>query len=252
MAKRLPKGVLVVFEGIDGAGKTTQARALVESLCSSGYDAVYSKEPTDGPWGRKIRASAESERMPLAEELDAFLADRKEHCADFLIPALDAGRIVILDRYYYSTAAYQGERGANPDDILRVNEEFAPQPDALFILEIPIDVSMDRIRTRGYAVNQFEKKEALARCAEIFCAINRPYVRRIDGCRSIEEIAYDILIAIQEGPIRISEWSADAGKVSQETFFKIMSQVRRIQEDNSVPVSDKAEAVRAMALRELS
>ena len=247
MARHLPKGVLVVFEGIDGAGKTTQAQALVASLCESGYDAVYGKEPTDGPWGQKIKRSASTVRMPLDEEITAFLEDRKEHCAKLVVPALKEGKIAVLDRYYYSTAAYQGERGADPDEILRMNEVFAPQPDAMFILEVPIDVSMDRIKRRGCPDNEFEKEESLARCAEIFKGIDRPYIRRLNGCLPISELSYDIEIAVQEGLLRQSEWSSSTpSNISLVQLTKLAEQIR---DDSSVPVNEKAETLLRAAIR---
>src|SRR5262245_42547095 len=94
-------GILIVVEGIDGAGKSTQVRRIAEALRAVGETVVQSREPTDGPWGRKIRESAVSGRMSLADELHAFVEDRREHVAGVIRPALDRGEIVVLDRYYY-------------------------------------------------------------------------------------------------------------------------------------------------------
>jgi dTMP kinase len=198
MGKRLQRGALVVFEGIDGVGKTTQAHLLVGSLRELGWDAIYSKEPTDGPWGQKIRRSAEGQRMPLEDELHAFLEDRREHVRDFLEPALADGRLVVLDRYYFSTAAYQGVRGADPAEILRANESFAPPPDLLVFLDTPVAVSMERIQKRGFAVNSFEKADALERSAAIFRSLDRPYLVTVDGRRPPEEIASELLGQVRE------------------------------------------------------
>jgi dTMP kinase len=248
MRKRLPRGVLVAFEGIDGAGKTTQARALVDSLLSKGYDAVYTKEPTDGIWGEKIRHSAMNGRMSLEEELSAFLEDRREHVRDFIGPAMGAGQIVILDRYYFSTAAYQGARGADASEILRTNESFAPNPDLLILLEISVAVAMERIRMRGSADNHFEKADALERSAVIFRALDKPYILRLDGTRPIPDLAEDIRIALQEGPMLNAELSAKPSIPSQKVPA-ILAEVRRIQYDDSIAMGDKAEAVRQVVLR---
>jgi dTMP kinase len=242
--------VLVAFEGIDGAGKTTQAQALVESLASVGYDVVYAKEPTDGPWGRKIRLSAESGRMPLEEELAAFLEDRREHVRDFLIPSLAAGKIVVLDRYYFSTAAYQGARGCDPAEILRTNESFAPPPDMLVILEIPVLVSLERIRIRGgYAVNHFEEAAALARSAEIFGSLELPYIRRFDGTRGIDDLACSILNEVQLGPISDARIPSRGPCIPPEQVPRILDEVRRIKDDDSIAVEDKARAAFETMLR---
>ena len=106
-----PAGILVAFEGIDGAGKTTQATLLEQWLHDSGIALVRTKEPTNGRWGKLVRESAATGRLAPAEELNAFLQDRKEHVETLLAPSLREGKAVIVDRYYFSTAAYQGARG---------------------------------------------------------------------------------------------------------------------------------------------
>src|SRR3954465_15806456 len=89
------RGLLVAFEGIDGAGKTTQARRLRALLDQQGLAVLSTKEPTGGPWGVKIRGSAREGRLSAAAELEAFLEDRREHVAKELAPALSAGTVVI-------------------------------------------------------------------------------------------------------------------------------------------------------------
>src|SRR4051794_35061604 len=106
-------GIFIVVDGIDGAGKTTQVQLIGDALEAAGEVVVRSKEPTNGPWGQKLRASAANGRLPLDAELRAFVEDRKEHVASVIRPAMDDGKIVIVDRYFYSTIAYQGSRGAD-------------------------------------------------------------------------------------------------------------------------------------------
>ena len=191
---RLP-GILVAFEGIDGAGKTTQAELLKRALEARGREVVATKEPTHGPYGQIIRKSAASGRLSPEEELAAFHADRKEHVALVLQPALAAGRVVIVDRYFFSSAAYQGARGLDPEAILRENEGFAPLPDLLVFLDIEPEVGIDRIRKRPGGSNLFEELESLRRCAAIFRRLERPYVRRIDGALPVEATHQAILAA---------------------------------------------------------
>jgi dTMP kinase len=192
MDLRLPKGVLIAIEGIDGAGKTTQARMLAEWLGRAGLAVLLTKEPTSGRWGRIIRESASSGRLSPQEELHAFLEDRREHVALELGPALAAGTIVIIDRYYFSTAAYQGARGWDPEELLRQNEAFAPQPDLLLLLEVTPAVGVARVQGREGKGNLFEHEEDLAASAKIFAAIDRPYLRRVDGTETPDEIAAQI------------------------------------------------------------
>ena len=113
---RLKKGFLVAIEGIDGAGKTTQAALLHEYLTSRELPAILTKEPTDSIYGQKIKKLAQGERhlVKPREEYNLFIEDRKLHVADLIQPALDKNAIVILDRYYFSTMAYQGAIGLDP------------------------------------------------------------------------------------------------------------------------------------------
>ena len=174
--------MLIVIEGIDGAGKTTQVQMLKQALERAGDQPVVSKEPTDGPWGRRIRASATEGRLSLAEELDAFLHDRTEHVETLIQPALDAGRTVILDRYFYSTIAYQGARGADPGELQKLMESRFPIPDAVFILDVPPELGLHRVaRLRGDQPNQFENLENLSRARAIFNRIDGSTVHRIDA-----------------------------------------------------------------------
>jgi len=98
MADNRRKGILLAFEGVDGAGKTTQVKLLEEALKNAGENVVVSKEPTEGVWGQKIRKSASTGRLPLDEELEAFIEDRKEHIKKLIAPSIEQGKIVILDR----------------------------------------------------------------------------------------------------------------------------------------------------------
>jgi dTMP kinase len=172
------RGLLVAFEGIDGAGKTTQAQALFALLGQSGIVALSTKEPTNGEWGQKIRRSAITGRLPVAEELHAFLEDRKQHVRDELLPALAAGKVVIVDRYYLSTVAYQGARGMDRVELIQRNS-FAPVPDLLFVLDVDPRLGLGRVAQRGDVADLFEKEEELAKAREIFAdrALLGPYVR---------------------------------------------------------------------------
>lgn len=185
------RGLLVVFEGIDGAGKSTQVRLLAEALRRMGVPVRVDREPTDGPHGKRLRASATLGRLPAEEELELFILDRREHVTQFIEPGLCGGEVVILDRYYFSNAAYQGSRGLDWQEILRRNEGFAPAPDLLLWLDVPVEVSGQRIESRGEGGTEFEKKAALARCREIYAQIRHPSLRRIDASRTSDEVARD-------------------------------------------------------------
>ncbi len=197
--KRPPdSGLFIVLEGIDGAGKSTQVRWLGERLAVAGIPHVVSREPTDGPHGRRLRESATRGRLAPAEELATFLADRRAHVAELILPALVLGKVVVLDRYYFSTAAYQGARGFDWREIVRQNEAFAPEPDLLLWFKLPAEVSQDRIGARGDHANAFEQLETLRSVADIYAqlAVERPYVHLLDSRRSPEILRDEVWSAV--------------------------------------------------------
>lgn len=195
----MSKGLFIVIEGIDGTGKSTQVRRLGEWFVSRGREVVLSREPTDGPWGKKLRESAATGRLSPEDELQYFLKDRRQHVEELISPALAAGKVVILDRYYFSSMAYQGSRGFDPAEIRRLNEEFAPQPDLLLILDLDVDTAHQRIGHRGDSTNEFEKHESLTRCREIFLTLrDEPFVRVIDSNGSLDDVTARIENAVEK------------------------------------------------------
>jgi dTMP kinase len=174
-------GKLIAFEGIDGSGKTTQAALLSAFLINAGKVVITSKEPTDGRWGQLIRKSSTEERLPIGEEVEAFIKDRKAHVEDLIKPNLKRGAFVLVDRYFLSTAAYQGARGLDPESLMRRNEEFAPLPDLAVILEIDVETAVTRINKRGYGKNLFELSQNLRLVKTCFESLDRPYISRING-----------------------------------------------------------------------
>lgn len=182
-------GLLIVLEGIDGTGKSTQAKRLGEWFTSQGREVVLSREPTCGPWGTKVRESAAIGRLSPEDELRYFLNDRRQHVEELIAPSLAAGKVVILDRYYFSTMAYQGARGFDPAEIRRKNEAFAPVPDLLLVMDLNVDTALERIGGRGDVANEFEKRENLERCREIFLSLrDEPFVRVIDSSGTLDDV----------------------------------------------------------------
>lgn len=186
--------MFIVFEGIDGTGKSTQVKMLSEALKDQGLKVQTSFEPTNGTYGAMVRNSATRPegRYSLEEEFELFLKDRKEHVNTMISPALERGEVVILDRYYYSTMAYQGARGLNVQMIRDENEKFATIPDLVLVLTVPIDVSLERIGIRDGEGNAFEKRENLEKCAEIFNSLDDSYVHFVDATRSVEKIHEEV------------------------------------------------------------
>ncbi len=193
-----PPGLLIVIEGIDGTGKSTQAKRLGDWFTANDREIVLSREPTAGPWGKKLRESAATGRLSPADELEYFLEDRRQHVEELIAPALAAGKVVILDRYYFSTMAYQGARGFNPAEIRQKNEIFAPVPDLLLIMDLDVDRALERIGARGDVANEFEKRENLERCRELFLSLkDEPFARVIDSSGNLDEVAERVCEAVR-------------------------------------------------------
>ncbi len=190
-------GKLIVFEGIDGTGKSTHIRALKTFLEARGIEVVQSYEPTRGIWGAKLRDSAVTGRLSLDEEIDLFIKDRQDHVHTLIAPALERGAWVLLDRYYLSMMAYQGARGMDVETIRTLNEEFAPIPDAVIWLDIPVETALSRIGNRGER-DAFEAEEALLSCRNIFAGINEPWMLRVDANAERDVVAARVVGALQQ------------------------------------------------------
>lgn len=187
--ERSDSGLFIVIEGIDGTGKSTQAQMLKQALEQAGKTVTLDHEPSDGPYGKILRDSATTGRLSPQEELDLFHKDRKHHVDELILPALNRSETVILDRYYFSTMAYQGQRGFNQQDIRNTNLSFAPNPDILFILDLDVDLARERIGVRGDTTNEFEKREALQYCRDTFLSVSgESFAHVIDSSLSIDEI----------------------------------------------------------------
>lgn len=200
----MQKGFLIVIEGIDGAGKSTQAEILMKRLQEKGFDVVYFREPSQSRWGREIKKKAgDPESLTPEEELDLFIKDRKDNVKKNLKPALEEKKIVILDRYYFSTIAYQGAKGIDRERIRRTNEEFAVKPDLVFILDVDPREGLDRIKNRKRKDALFERAEYLVKVREIFRSFQGEEFVHIDASKpknkvsaEIEKITLDSLTSI--------------------------------------------------------
>ncbi len=157
----LRKGKLLVIEGIDGAGKTTISNVLFKVLKNKGINCILSTEPTSGPYGKKLREVLKKGGVSPFQIKEYFLKDRLWHVKNIVIPALDQGKWVVLDRYYLSTIAYQGAQGLNPKELFLENETIAPTPDLVIFLDVSVDQALKRINIRDEELSIFEKKEFL-------------------------------------------------------------------------------------------
>ena len=161
-APRRDAGTLITFEGVDGAGKTTQLRALGVWLRQKGLDVVETREPGGTPIAEGIRdvlLAPEHARMSRRAELFLVLAARAEHVEARLAPALEAGQTVLCDRFTDATVAYQGGGREFPADLIAKMNDFAAcgiRPDLTFILDVEPTVGLKRINRRAAPSDRFE------------------------------------------------------------------------------------------------
>lgn len=178
----MSSGLLIVLEGVDGAGKSTLQAGLQAFFEALGRTVLLSREPTAGPHGQALRDAAKIKRLPAEQELALLLADRREHVQALINPALAAGKIVILDRYYYSTVAYQGAAGLDRARVLALNDAFAPKPDALLILDLPVSDALTRIAARGAGQDDFERADTLSFVRNCFLSFAElPFAHVLDA-----------------------------------------------------------------------
>ncbi|MGD9948328.1 MAG: dTMP kinase [Desulfobulbus sp.] len=193
----MKRGLLVAFEGIDGTGKSTQLPLLAKYLRLQGFDVIETREPTDGPYGKQIRALYSNRgQVTLEQELELFLQDRRQHVNECIQPAINEGKIVLTDRYYFSTAAYQGAAGFDPVEIF-ARHDFAPEPDLVILLtQTPADSVARICNLRGEALNDFEQQDQLEKVAALFADFDHRCIVRIHAARPISEVQASIREAV--------------------------------------------------------
>ena len=190
--------MLINLEGIDGCGKSTQSQFLMDKFESDNEKTILLKEPTNGKYGQKLWEMLSGKIEATTEEiLHLFVLDRKDHVNQKIKPALDEGKIVLMDRYYYSTMAYQAAAGIDVNRIRRDNE-FAPKPDIVLIFDLPADLAMKRVRSHSVA-DVFEKEEYLEKVRKAYLNLgDDPLVRIIDATRTPEKIFDEVWTLVTE------------------------------------------------------
>lgn len=191
-------GVLVNLEGIDGCGKSTQSKLLLEKLEGEGEKVIILKEPTKRPHGQKLWDVLHGKRKATNEEiLELFVLDRIQHVEEKIQPALDDGTVILMDRYYYSSMAYQVAGGIDVEEI-REKHVFAPKPDVVLIFDLPVSVALERVKGHSDA-DEFEKEEHLEKVREAYLDLkNDPLVRIVDATGTPEEIFGNVWRLVSE------------------------------------------------------
>jgi len=190
----IKRGAFICIEGIDGSGKTTQARRLVRSLRLKGFKVVYTIEPSTGEVGKIIRRYVldRKKRVPVVVEALLFAADRVDHVEKVIKQALQKGRILVCDRYLYSTLAYQGAAGLDLNWIEQINR-FALAPDLALFLDVSPEVVVERLRSKPKK-SVMETLQNQRRVREVYLKmVKEGRLVRIDGNKSVDDVAINIL-----------------------------------------------------------
>jgi dTMP kinase len=192
----MTKGLFIVFEGVDGSGKSTQMSMLKDQLEKHDKDVVLTREPTDGIVGELIRRYAESRSRSLRPETEAllFAADRVEHSRE-IKRLMEEGKVVISDRYLHSSLAYQGAAGVDRGWIRELNKHTL-QPDLVILLDIDPERSLNRVTYRDKTV--FEEDVYLRKVREIY----REYAEKgelisIDASKTIDEVQIEVIRLVE-------------------------------------------------------
>jgi len=191
----IKRGVFICIEGIDASGKSTQAHRLVRSLRRRGFDAFYTTEPSKGEIGAFIRRHVlhRKSRVPAVIEALLFAVDRVDHVESRIEPALESGKIVVSDRYVYSSLAYQGAAGLDIDWIEQINRMALP-PDLAIYIDVPPEIVIRRIRRRPSVMETLENQR---RVREVYMRlVRRGHLTLVDGNRPASEVAHDILALV--------------------------------------------------------
>jgi len=189
------KGVFICVEGLDGCGKTTQAKLLVSRLRRS-CDAIYTAEPSSGKIGRFIKnhcLHGDKRGSGVVEAL-LFAADRFEHVENTVLPALKKGRIVVSDRYVYSSLAYQGATGLELEWIERINEH-AVRPDLAIFIDVEPETVVQRLKPRKSVMENLETQRKVREVYVKF--VEKGELVRVDGNKSKGEVAVDLADVVQ-------------------------------------------------------
>lgn len=189
----------MAIEGIDGSGKTTVALSLVKALTRLGYKAVYTRELFSSPFTSSLIEYVEWHDVEPAIEVLAIASDRAHHIAKVIVPLVERGFIVIMDRYIYSSIAYQGASGADLNWIETVNS-FAPPPDIAIYLDVPLEVALSRIPSNSSRrLRYFEYIDRLRKALEIYrMLVNRGVLVSVDATQGIDSVISQCLHIVLE------------------------------------------------------
>lgn len=198
MNQRTDQALYIIFEGIDGAGKSSRIQTLTQALEMRDFRVKCLFEPTNGPFGKEIRSRARhGPEMTVEEELELFIKDRRAHIQGDLSQSLADYDVVIQDRSYLSSAAYQSAKincPHSPQQILELHD-FVPKPDLVVYLDLDVDTALTRVGQRGES-DAFENAERLKRVRANYLSIQQSNWLCLDATLSPESLDHAIIEAV--------------------------------------------------------
>ena len=192
----------IAFEGIDGAGKTTQVALLCDRLPRYYVTPVRLAEPTYGQYGARIREHVrKGDQISVERQRELFTLDRREHIERKINPLLQFVRkndsfVIVQDRCYLSAPAYQADTEDSMLALLREQQAFSPKPDVIFLLDLPVQVAMERLGQRDNGKGLFEKSGFLEKARKRYMFLAGEGSERIevlDGAEPAEQLSKRVL-----------------------------------------------------------
>ncbi len=175
------RGKHISIEGLDGCGKSTHAKLLARWLRAQGRRVIITDEPTNSTIGKIIKQVLRGEvRVPVAVEALLFATDRVQHVKNVIEPAVRAGKVVLNERYIYSSLAYQSARGL-PMAWIRSINRYAPKPDLTILIDVPADAALARIKP-SRKLDEFERDMRLQKRVRR----NYLYIARLEGLKVVD------------------------------------------------------------------
>ena len=203
-----PKGSFITFEGIDGSGKSTQARKLAEHLQAQGRDVILTREPGGSEGAEEIRTlvlQGEPDRWSAETEILLFTAARRDHLERTILPAIEAGKVVICDRFADSTRMYQGlSRGDLRGTVDQLHKlMIRREPDMTILIDMDSDAGLSRALSRQGVEERFEAfgADLQAQMRTGFLSLAEEFKERflvINGARSIDEVSVDVCQSVDD------------------------------------------------------
>ena len=203
------QGRFIVFEGVEGVGKSTQVKLLAQWLESQGHNVITTREPGGTPLAESIRElvlTPRDEDMYSETELLLMMAARLQHWNGHIKPALERGDWVICDRFIDSSVAYQGAGRCMSEDFIRqIHHDIAPEmkPDLVLVLDLSLEDGWARVKSRGEALDRMEQASAdffvrARQCFKTAAALAPERYAMIDGAQSMDEVALAVQAQIQQ------------------------------------------------------